>query len=363
MIEEIEQQKIKKSKNELQEVFDCLNTPMFILDDDRKIIRANEALAKKLNKSFSDILGKKCYSLMHGTQSPPKGCPLEMANITGKALIEEKDGYIFEGDYATVIQKMPGKNRTKVRYLHTIEDISLTKDLIKQVIYSVEAERKVLGAEIHDDLLQAAFCAITHCNSVNQKINNEEAKARLELAIKSLDGLLQTGRKIIRELMPPMLETVGLIPAIKEHANNIFAGDPIVFNLTKANLTRLPNELEVTILRVVQEALMNVFKHSGASIVEVSLKLTNKKRFVKLTIEDNGKGLPVKIANEDGHIGIRLMRERVEMHRGCFCVESKPGNGTKIVASFPLNITETVTREFCYGTQSRSRAPGPSRQV
>lgn len=342
---------IEDIKKQLERIIDTIPMPISIHDRDYNIIRVNKSLAEALNMQYKDIIGKKCYEIMHPERKVPDNCPLKKVKTTKKAIsVETKDSYPFEGVFVTTVKDISDTSDNANLYLHVIQNMSNERELTRGVIQAVETERKALSSEIHDDLLQAGFSAMTHCNSVYQRIRNKEDRRRLELAIKSIEGLLLAGRKIIKELRPPLLETVGLISAIKEHAKNIFEGYPIVVNIAESRIPKIPIELETTIFRVVQESLMNVLKHSKASEVKISINKKHNK-IIDVEISDNGIGLPAELQDMESkeHIGMKLMKERIEMHHGCFCIASKPEKGTKIKATFPVSPLYRVTQESCYG--------------
>lgn len=329
----------------LQNLIDAIPIPISVHDNNKIIIAANQAFRDFLRCSDEKLVGKTCSTVLHDNRLP-KNCRL----ASGSDKVYGDSGISVCDNHATV-NKLILKGEEY--YLHIIKNTAPSAELTKQVIGAVETERKVLAAEIHDDLLQTGFSAMTHCNSAFQKTNSKEAKQRLELAIKCLDNMLSTGRKIIKDLSPPFLETVGLVPAILEYAKNLFEGHPIIFESTVySNMAKLPPELETTLFRVTQEALINIVKHSNASRAKFSM-VDNDDGFIEVYIDDNGKGLPEDFnKNSADNIGMKLMKERVEMHNGLFCVSSGIDKGTKICAIFPTDEARVLpSQEFCCEAQ------------
>jgi signal transduction histidine kinase len=91
----------------------------------------------------------------------------------------------------------------------------------------------------------------------------------------------------------------------------------------------------VQLVRIVQEALANVRKHAGTD--HASVRLQAKEQSVRVTIEDDGRGLQPEAdaGSKQGHFGLEIMRERAESLGGKLAVESTPGHGTRIVATLP----------------------------
>lgn len=219
-------------------------------------------------------------------------------------------------------------------------------ELSEMAIKQIESERETLSSEIHNNLLQSAFSAMLHLNNVYQKTSEPEHKKRLGLAIKSLDKLLADGRNVLKVLSPPALESDGLLYAIKDQAKNVFESHPISYTIAEQNLKRLPREIEEAISHISREAFMNIIKHSRATKVEIKIGV-KRDRYAKVTIKDNGIGVSNPKDRKQGHIGLDLIRKRVEMCNGIVCIDSKPYNGTTIKAIFPLKPAKKARRTYC----------------
>jgi len=158
---------------------------------------------------------------------------------------------------------------------------------------------------------------------------------------KLLDQVYTEIRQVVFDLRPPTLDKLGLVAALRlylesyEHTTGIQArlvAPPI--------LSRLNEAVEITTYRIVQEALNNVRKHSGASRVSVILRLLPGT--LRLMVQDNGDGFDVAETREhqDGHIGLMSMTERARDIGGWVTVESHRGRGTRIAVELPLEGAE-----------------------
>jgi signal transduction histidine kinase len=96
---------------------------------------------------------------------------------------------------------------------------------------------------------------------------------------------------------------------------------------------RLPQEIETTLYRVVQEALTNVVRHAGACHVDVVLE--RREDVMLVIVEDDGKGFDFSLVKKQGHLGLLGIQERAEMLGGSLTVESKPGSGTTLFVEVP----------------------------
>ncbi len=143
-------------------------------------------------------------------------------------------------------------------------------------------------------------------------------------------------RKLIHELRPEVLDELGLVPALRSYIKSRLQAESIKFQLNLPQLKdRLPPEVEITLFRVIQEAITNILRHSGASMVEVELAM--KGSTIIATVIDNGSGFDVQAAFEaPDSWGLQGIRERVTLVGGELSLESKAGYGTRLEVRIPL---------------------------
>jgi signal transduction histidine kinase len=138
------------------------------------------------------------------------------------------------------------------------------------------------------------------------------------------------------ELHPSMLAEMGLAEALRIYASDFRERTGIDCTVRSEALPELDPSRETVLYRVAQEALTNVAKHADASRVEVALRVDAE--VVELTILDDGRGFDsdAELRRFDqGRFGLAGMRERVEAVGGSFALHSRPGAGTRIVATIP----------------------------
>jgi signal transduction histidine kinase len=144
---------------------------------------------------------------------------------------------------------------------------------------------------------------------------------------------LQDVRRLAVELRPKALDDFGLVAALERLAETFAEQTGINVHIEAAlGDARLSPEVETAVYRIVQEALTNVVKHAQAGTV--SLVLTRKGDRVVTVIEDDGRGFDPAQA-DDARLGLVGMRERIALVDGRLSVESRPGEGTTIVAEVP----------------------------
>jgi signal transduction histidine kinase len=164
-----------------------------------------------------------------------------------------------------------------------------------------------------------------------------------QLALQSLDGI----HKLIYDLRPSLLDHLGLPAAIHWLAETRLEANGIRVQLEEdPDLGRLPQEVEIALFRVVQEALSNILRHSGARNVAISLR--KRDGYLDLSVEDDGVGFDLEeiVHGPDTSRGLGLlgMAERVQLLGGQFDIVSAPGEGTRIHAQIPLGSARAEGR-------------------
>jgi len=224
-----------------------------------------------------------------------------------------------------------------------IEDISERKQLeeerralLARTVEVAEAERMALAADLHDGPIQHLTAVTLTLDLLANKLMRGELTGAAHLAQQlreSIASEMQSLRRLMGELRPPILDERGLDAALYDCAGALLDDTPVraVFD-SRLNGHWMAPELETAIYRVVREALTNVRKHAGAS--EVRITLAPREANVELTIADDGVGFTPAAGNGD-HVGVLTMRERIESVGGTWVLESAPGRGTVIRASMP----------------------------
>ena len=208
--------------------------------------------------------------------------------------------------------------------------------LSERIILIQEEERKKLSCELHDQTGQG-LVALKANLEVIDKLLPEDAHEPRKWILESKQFLIETIKEIRNlsfSLQPPMLDELGLVPTIESYSKDFSTRTKIVVNV-KSNLKdeNIRPNLELSLYRMVQEALTNVFKHSGAKAVYIDIYHENSK--LVLSIEDDGNGFDIEkmSCDEVGEYGIGLlgMRERFASAGADFQVYSEKDKGTKLI--------------------------------
>ena len=199
-------------------------------------------------------------------------------------------------------------------------------------------ERQRLAREIHDTLAQGFTSIVLHLEAAEQALpgDPERLQKHLDLARSTARTSLDQVRRVVQDLKPDVLEQQSLPDAIERTAARWreVSGLQLTTHITGNHLPLHPN-IEVTLLRVTQEALNNVRKHAQATAVELTLSYMED--VVILDVQDNGVGLERAAPSSlSGGYGLQAMRERAAQSGGVVTIESDPGEGTTVVLTIPL---------------------------
>lgn len=196
-------------------------------------------------------------------------------------------------------------------------------------------ERNRIARELHDTVAHTLSSISVQLEAAKALFdqNPEEAKDMLTQTLNNTkNGLAETRRALV-DLRASELETYGLSGAIRSTAESTAerGGFEIVLDLER-EIDLLPEEASHTLYRTVQEAVENTLRHANAK--QMNIRILTNENFTEMEINDDGKGFdPGKLKKES--LGIQGMRERAEMLGGTLKMDSKPGEGTRILVTIP----------------------------
>jgi two-component system, NarL family, sensor histidine kinase UhpB len=219
--------------------------------------------------------------------------------------------------------------------------LSENRKLAQEYLRVQELERKHMARELHDELGQYlnAIKLDAVAISVSGGADSQFSVTTSLSIIRSIDHVHGAVSDMIRRLRPVGLDELGLAAAIEncvDHWRQRLPGTK--FSLTmRGDLLSLHESLTLTVYRLVQEGLTNIYKHAAARQVDILLERRTSDRTgadqLILTVTDDGRGMD-PLAHTTG-FGLSGMRERVEMAGGTFLLESAPGRGMSFGATLP----------------------------
>ncbi|MBS0558058.1 MAG: histidine kinase [Proteobacteria bacterium] len=199
-----------------------------------------------------------------------------------------------------------------------------------------EDERRHLARELHDEFGQALTSAKINLGLALARPPSTDGAARISDTIAVIDGLLGQVRALSLDLRPPLLDEMGLVPALEGYLNAVSARSGLVLRQRlDAQAEWVALDREITVFRIVQEAVTNAVRHAGARTLDVSL--IARDGGVAISVRDDGKGFDAGTTLAAGGPGLGLfgMRERALDLGGSWAVESGPGRGTLVTAFVP----------------------------
>jgi len=233
------------------------------------------------------------------------------------------------GDFATFIHATSGDELGQLaRQLNRMAEQLQNLLQAREELAALE-ERNRLARDLHDSVKQQVF-AVTMTLGGAQTLwerDPDAARQKLSEAVTLSRQAQQELAGLIHELRPVELEGKGLAAALEEYAERWSRRTGIAVQVTMSRAGTLPLEMERVCFRVVQEALANVARHSGAGQGQVTLESADGG--VNLAVVDDGCGFDTSVVEERG-FGLRSMRERVEARGGQLAVDSAPGKGTRV---------------------------------
>ena len=206
-----------------------------------------------------------------------------------------------------------------------------------------EDERARLATELHDGVVQALVAAMFRMELSIRQVGKGGPDAAVEsgdAALRMLRGTVDDVRKIYMDLRPSMLDELGLLPAAAWICRQFQEAAPQIRVSSEwaVTETEVPQALKIVCYRIIQESLDNIARHSDAQAA--TARLRRYRNELELTVEDDGVGFDVDQVLSSGPesvgLGLRSMRQRAESSGGSFAVESTPGGGTRVRATWPL---------------------------
>lgn len=215
------------------------------------------------------------------------------------------------------------------RYRTLLTQRENLRQMAERVVSVQEEERKRLSRELHDDLGQALVAHLLKLKNLQDKtqLNNE-----FEKLIEDTNHIINHMRQIAQDMRPPLLDTLGFIPALEMHSKEfgLRTNLPVTFEADE-NIPKISDVHSITLYRTLQETLTNIIKHSNATQVWVELSVDEEN--IVLTVQDNGTGF---VATTQNGMGIPNLRERLALVGGAFNITSALSKGTIVSASLPL---------------------------
>ncbi len=224
-------------------------------------------------------------------------------------------------------------------YEDVIESRNELQRLLTRLASSQEDERRRISRDLHDGVIQNLSGIIFSLNFLGNALDDDDESAKKEVAQleEIVHGTITDLRKVIYDLRPTILDSLGLVPTLEKHLESFGEANNFTIDYNPKLEQRLSEAVETGLFRLAQETLNNIKKHSKGTTV--SIALNKVKDDVVMVIEDDGVGFDMieikKRASQDSGFGLSGMNERVQSLGGAVKIASEPGNGTRVTVTVP----------------------------
>jgi signal transduction histidine kinase len=271
---------------------------------------------------------------------PPNHPPMKSllgAPITGRGkvfgniyLTDKQDANAFDGEDERVLVVLATQAAVAVENARLHDETERTGRELQRL--QVLEERERIGKELHDGVIQSLFAVGMHLQGLATATGNDNISRNLESAVEDIDHAIRDLRNYIFGLRPGILADRQLDQALKEMATDFAArsGVVTVVDVDADAASRLTSRA-ADVVQIVREALSNVGRHGAATTCRVSVE-RNAAGLV-IEVDDDGQGFDVELTRSG--MGLQNLQERVGSLGGVFQIESTPGEGTTVRATFP----------------------------
>lgn len=223
-------------------------------------------------------------------------------------------------------------NKVKVKiHAEEVKNLMVQQQVValQSMINGQETERTRIARELHDGLGGLLSATKMHFMTINQSKLENSNKEPLQKCLELLDRSNKDLREIAHSMMPEILLQKGLTSALQSYCDQLNGSRIISFEFHHFGIeSRLKNNVEIIIYRIIQELLNNILKHSNASKAIVQISKEQNKLFI--TVEDDGIGFKLDQNDQQPSAGIKNIRERIYYLNGNLSIDSKEGIGTTV---------------------------------
>jgi PAS domain S-box-containing protein len=334
-----------QSREELLRVF-VKNVPAAVamLDRDMHYLQVSDRWCTDYFPGRAQILGHSHYEIF--PDMPERWKEVHRRALQGETLRADEDHWDGQdGSHWARWEVRPWENAdgTVGGILILAEDITRRKQmeealsgLTRKLIESQEQERTRIARELHDDVSQQLALLAVELDQWDQSAShNPDLHNHLDHAKRRIAEIGRDVQSLSHRLHSSKLEYLGLVAAAKSFTKEISEMNHVQVDFKEHGVPRnLPQEVSLSLFRILQQAVHNALKHSGAKQIEV--RMWEQSHELHLQVKDFGKGFDLSAAMQGAGLGLTSMRERVRLVNGNIAIDSKPMRGTTIHIRVPL---------------------------
>ena len=344
---------MKLARQDYEELFTNASDAIWVHSLDGVITLVNKACEKLTGYPVSELPGKNVREFLTPETLYIAG-QVKGKLLRGEVMEQRYEQRLIKKDGTEAIMQLTTRlivSDGKPQAFHNMardvtEERRLQHNLefyLRQVLQAQEEERKRLARELHDSTSQRILLLTHGIDNVTNKAERyspPELKNELGRLYELSQQIYQNVKRYAQALRPSILDDLGLVSAIKWLAQETHNLSGIEIEVNADIIPSLSPETELVLFRIVQEALNNVYRHSGAS--EASVTLERQGDEIRVAISDDGRGFrfPPQLSEYagQGKLGLTGMAERAQLIGGHLEVRSQEGRGTTVMVRVPAKF-------------------------
>lgn len=376
---------LRENEERFRKLFKDAPIGMALVGSDYMFLNLNDAFCKMVGYTEQELMRRSFIDITH-----PDDVEKDV-HLAGQVFAEEIPGYRLEKRYikkggeviwidltATVIRNHEGKPLYGLAMIEDITERKRTEEQLRESreqlralamrLESVrEEERARIAREIHDELGQVLTGLKMDIAWLNNQLvgtdngtSSYRCREKLDSMSELIDSTIRSVRRIVTELRPGILDSLGLLAAVEWAAQTFQTRMGIRCQCTVPGEVAVDQTQSITIFRILQEALTNVARHAQAS--RVTIRLSKRAGTLRLEVKDNGKGMTEGDIDDTHALGLFGMRERARLLGGDLDVQTALGKGTTVRVRIPLVNHKGPKRRHgqdSYRRRSSHRPAGP----
>ncbi|HEY3547421.1 MAG TPA: ATP-binding protein [Propionicimonas sp.] len=316
-------ERLALTETRYRDLFDRQPSPVVVTDESGLVVELNTAAERLLGTA---ALGAPLRGVLGTTSDELASAETVWPLRTGDG---EERQYLVSANRVGAPAQPPLTQVVLIDVTEQHRRFELQRALTAGILRAQEEERLHLARELHDDPLQQLTYLTRVLDDSGRPAGTQEAARE---ARRVADGAAVGLRRLIRGLRPPVLDDLGLLPALRQLASEVQERSGVTVELRAAGTDVRPApEIELAAYRIAQEALSNVARHACATRVSVDLALGDQ---LVLTVADDGRGFATR--RRAAGFGLAGMRERATLAGGAVTVQSHAGRGTTVSLTLPM---------------------------
>jgi len=326
------EKELKASALKWQTTFDAICDAISLLDKEGKILQCNKVITNISGKPFSEITGRTCWEVMHGTSEPIEGCPLVRMwkSRRRETLVLPIGDRWFDVSVDPILDEYGGL----IGAVHIMSDITDRIRLEKKIHNITTIERQRIGQDLHDDLCQHLTGIAFLSKVLEQRLSGKSLPEASDAAtiVKLINEATDKTRNLARGLCPVGIGTDSFVSALQA----LVSKTETVFDISCLLEIDKPiqiydNNVAMHLYYIVQEAITNAITHGKAKHVLINITSVDEK--VTLTVKDDGVGFQ-EVLREDIGMGLHIMAYRAQQIDALFDVRGDACGWTIVSCSF-----------------------------